>query len=140
MTDRNEDERFPEMKDEDWMPSFKEVAASRSWTEHIMMYLATFGALLYFVLSPEEWTDWATALLLDAALAAGYWVVMVNINRHFFRRANRQLLREKRQLTMLEEMLQEEKRIFELDSKTRDNTRQVSTNMPENESCNINMV
>ncbi len=93
--------------DENWKPSFMEVVRGKSWTEHLTAYFATFGVLLYLILSPKDWTEWALTILLAAGLAIGYWVVMINFNRCYLRKANRQLMQERRRLDRLEKELQE---------------------------------
>ena len=97
------------MNDENWKPSFKEMATSQSWTENILMYFVSFGAVLYMLVSPHNWIEWAFVSLLSAVLAGLYWVIMINFNRSYIKEKNRQLLRDKEQLKLLNEQLSENK-------------------------------
>ena len=115
-TGAEENDGFPEMMDENWKPSFKEVAESKSWKEHLIAYFATFGTILYLIASPKEWKGWTAVVLGAAALTIGYWAAMINFNRCYLRKANRQLLQERRRLERLEHDLQEETRKLERDS------------------------
>ncbi len=112
-TKAEKNDLFPEMTDENWKPSFMEVVRSKSWTEHLTAYIATFGVLLYLILSPEDWTGWALTILSAAGLAIGYWVAMVNFNRCYLQKANRRLLQERRRLDRIEKELQEVTRRLE---------------------------
>ena len=125
-----ENEEFPEMMDENWKPSFMEMVGSRSWTEHLMMYFASFGAILYLIASPQDWKGWTLVILGASVLAIGYWVLMINFNRCYLKRANQRLLQERRRLDWLQQELLEKARQLETDS----------TNTTDNESNNINMV
>ena len=73
--------------DENWKPSFKEVAESKSWKEHLIAYFATFGTILYLIASPKEWKGWMAVALGAAALTIGYWAAMINFNRCYLRKA-----------------------------------------------------
>ena len=137
-----ENEEFPEMMDENWKPSFMEMVGSRSWKEHLMMYFASFGTLLYLIASPQDWKGWTLVIMGAAVLAIGYWTVMINFNRCYIKKANQRLLKERRRLDRLQQELQEKERQLEKDTTntTRDNKQIVSSNSSDNESNNINMV
>ena len=97
-----------------------EMVGSRSWTEHLMMYFASFGAILYLIASPQDWKGWTLVILGAAVLAIGYWVVMINFNRCYLKRANQRLLQERRRLDRIEKELQEVERRLEPTSTTQE--------------------
>lgn len=103
ITEQDKNDLFPEMKNENWKPSFIEVATSKSWTQHLMMYFVSFGTLLYFLFSPQKWVEWTFIILAASVLTIGYWTMMINFNRNYFKKKNQQLLREKRKLEMDEQ-------------------------------------
>ena len=102
-----------EMMGENWKPSFMEVPRSRSWTEHLIVYFASFGALLYPFVSPQDWKGWSLVTPGAAGLATGYWAAKINFNRRRLERASRRLLLERRELARLERELREEARRLE---------------------------
>lgn len=102
------------MQDE-WKPSFWEVARSQSWTENLLMYFATFGAIIWFIFNPQNWIEWVFIVILDIALTIGYWALMVNFQRKAIGDMHAQLQRQKQQLKQMEE------RIHQMENESPDN-------------------
>lgn len=94
------------MQDE-WKPSFWEVARSQTWTENFLMYFATFGAIILFIFNPQNWMEWVFIVILDMALTIGYWTLMVNYQRKAIGDMHAQLQRQKQHLKQLEIDLQQ---------------------------------
>ena len=89
----------------DWKPSFWEVARSRSWTEHFMMYLGTFGVVIWVIFNPQTWIEWFFVVLLDIAASVGYWTLMINFQRESIQEMNSSLKQQQLQLERLEREL-----------------------------------
>lgn len=96
-----------ERQNEDWKPTFWEVANSRSWTENLYMYFATFGAVFYFAFNPQTILEWVFAVIIVTILTFGYWALMINFNREAIHKDYQKFQQQRRELASLDKQLEE---------------------------------
>ena len=88
-------------------PSFWEVASSRSWKEHFIIYSSTFGIILYAVFLPEHWMEWVFIISLTAVMTIAYWCFMINYSRNNIQNEYIKLQQQQKELQQLEKELNE---------------------------------